>query len=88
VCKGHPAKIEHTLELEPLTHKNLDDLGSEYLLRGDPFCTSLDVAKFLCGIQTPFFTRAKVKNLPNFGVLQHYPFMEVKTWVEAQMRMR
>jgi len=88
VCRGHPAKIEHTLELEPLAHKNPDDLGSDYLSMHDSFCASLDVAKFLCGIQTPFFIRAKVNKLLNFGVLQHYPFMEVKTWVEAQRKIR
>lgn len=88
VCEGHPAKIEHTLELEPLAHKNLDDLSSDYLAKSDQFCSPLDVAKFLCGIQTPFFARAKVKKMPNFGVLQHYPFMDVRTWIEAQRKNR
>jgi len=48
----------------------------------------MGVAKFLSGIQTPLFARAKVNNLPNFGILQHYPFVDVKTWVETQRKLR
>lgn len=34
-------------------------------------------AKFLCGMTSPLFTRAKARSLRGFGMLEEYPFKEV-----------
>ncbi len=73
-----------TIDLTPLSNLDLNELISDFRAAGDSFCTPLNKVKFLCGIQTPVFMKIKAKILPNFGLLKHYPFMEVKAWVEAQ----
>ena len=83
-CKGHLPKMSGTIDLAPLSNLTLNELISDFRAAGDSFCTPLNKVKFLCGIQTPAFMKIKAKTMPNFGVLKHYPFMQVKAWVEAQ----
>ena len=47
---------------------------------GEQF-TETNLTKFLCGIYTPVFSKLKIKKLPHFGILENYPFLEVKTWI-------
>ncbi|MBW1702628.1 MAG: RecQ family ATP-dependent DNA helicase [Deltaproteobacteria bacterium] len=84
-CKGHLTRMPDTRNLKPLTDLDLKELISGFLAKQDPPATPLDMVKFICGIQTPAFMKIKARSLPNFGVLKQYPFMEVKTWVEANL---
>ncbi|MFO7560951.1 MAG: RecQ family ATP-dependent DNA helicase [Desulfobacterales bacterium] len=82
-CKSGKAVIESTTELKKLSGFNYDGLTQEFIQAiGDQF-TEATLTKFLCGIYTPAFSKLKIKTLPHFGVLERYPFMEVKSWVEA-----
>jgi ATP-dependent DNA helicase RecQ len=85
VCKGSSAKLERTIHLESLERLNLHELISGFQRAADSWTTPLNIAKFLCGIQSPFFSRIKAKTLPNFGLLRHYPFMAVKAWVNRKI---
>ncbi|MBU1171418.1 MAG: RecQ family ATP-dependent DNA helicase [Proteobacteria bacterium] len=40
-----------------------------------------NTTKLLCGIQTPLFFKLKVKSMPEFGLLENYPFQVVKDWL-------
>jgi len=42
------------------------------------------VARFLCGLTTPIFTRLKARQLTGFASLEKYRFSEVLQWVQAQ----
>ncbi|MFC1535308.1 ATP-dependent DNA helicase RecQ [Thermodesulfobacteriota bacterium] len=84
ICKGHLPKMPGAIDLTPLSNLDLNELISDFKAAGDSFYTSLNKVKFLCGIQTPALIKIKAKILPNFGVLKHYSFMQVKAWVEAQ----
>ena len=44
--------------------------------------TNVNLVKFLCGIYTPVFSKYKIKKLPHFGILENYPFLEVKNWIK------
>lgn len=80
-CKSGQAVIEHTIELQPLDSFRLSELAGEFIKVAGNHCSSLNVAKFLCGISSPLLTKLNVKKLDHFGVLERYPFMEVKEWV-------
>ena len=84
VCNGKPAQIHRTVALEPLSGEILSGLLTDFFSACGPYCASRDAAKFLCGIQTPFFTRQKIKQMPNFGILKRYPFRDVKNCIEKQ----
>jgi len=40
------------------------------------------LARFLCGIPAPAFSRQKIKQLAQFGILEDYPYKEVEEWVK------
>jgi ATP-dependent DNA helicase RecQ len=48
---------------------------------GEQF-TEVNLTKFLCGIYTPVFSKLKIKKLPYFGILENYPFLEVRAWIK------
>jgi ATP-dependent DNA helicase RecQ len=82
-CKSGKAVIKSTTELKKLSGFNYDDFTQGFIQAiGDQF-TEATLTKFLCGIYTPAFSKLKIKTLPHFGVLERYPFMEVKNWIEA-----
>lgn len=43
--------------------------------------TAHNMVKLLCGIQTPAFSRLKVKTMPEFGLLEKYSFRDVKAFI-------
>ncbi|MGD8258289.1 MAG: hypothetical protein PVH56_12035, partial [Desulfobacterales bacterium] len=47
---------------------------------GEQF-SETNLTKFLCGIYTPVFSKLKIKKLPYFGILESYPFLEVRNWI-------
>ncbi len=48
---------------------------------GEQF-SEANLTKFLCGIYTPVFSKLKIKKLPYFGILENYPFLEVRAWIK------
>lgn len=81
VCKSGRAILEHTTPLKPLAGYDYLHVSKAFFqATGDAF-SELNLTKFLCGIYTPAFSKLKIKSLPNFGILEGYPFAEVKLWV-------
>ncbi len=67
------------------------DLG---LLNREELCTEArktlgrdgddeNLARFLCGMTSPLFTRLKLRKLKNFGALEEFPFRQVMTWLAS-----
>lgn len=52
----------------------IDELSSEY---PDRFTTARDRARFLCGLSSPGFVRAKLTRHASFGVCDRVPFADV-----------
>ena len=48
----------------------------------DHFTSARDRARFLCGLSSPKFSRAKLNQDPNFGVCEGIPFADVITALE------
>ncbi|MEJ2286871.1 MAG: C-terminal helicase domain-containing protein, partial [Desulfobacterales bacterium] len=81
-CQSGKAVVQNTTELKPLSHYDFREVTDEFIQAvGDQF-SEANLTKFLCGIYTPVFSKSKIKKLPHFGILESYPFMEVKKWIK------
>lgn len=86
-CQSGQVLITQSTTLEPLDALNYKNLADEFIkIAGSDNYTGINTARFLCGISSPIFTKLKAKSLNNFGVLEKYPFQNVKTWVSNYFR--
>ncbi len=81
VCQQGSANIQQTVRLPPLTDLDYRTLTREFTQAIKEHGSVVNLTKFLSGIHTPVFVKLKIKALPHFGALEHYPFQEVKHWV-------
>ncbi|MEQ5801766.1 RecQ family ATP-dependent DNA helicase [Halomonas sp. H10-9-1] len=87
-CRGQPARLPQGAERAPLEERSPGELLSELVARlahqgeGHPATPDL-LARFLCGITTPLFTRLKARQLAGFAALEGYPYAEVRDWLSA-----
>jgi ATP-dependent DNA helicase RecQ len=80
-CKSGKAVLQTTTELKPLSEFEFKTITAEFMqVVGEQF-SEVNLTKFLCGIYTPVFSNLKIKKLPYFGILESYPFLEVKNWI-------
>jgi ATP-dependent DNA helicase RecQ len=80
-CRTGQAVLQTTTELRPLSQYNFKELTEDFRQAVGEQNSELNLTKFLCGIYTPVFSKLKIKQLPNFGILENYPFLEVKNWI-------
>jgi ATP-dependent DNA helicase RecQ len=80
-CKSGKAVLENTTELKPLSNFEFGEITSDFFRAVGEQFSGVNLTKFLCGIYTPFFSKLKIKKLPNCGILESYPFLEVKNWI-------
>jgi ATP-dependent DNA helicase RecQ len=81
-CQG-----EGPLEIPPISHRSIgtsakssiDQLARQY---PDHFVSARERARFLCGLSSPSFVRARLTRDPNFGVCERVPFADVLRQVE------
>ncbi len=84
-CQSGKAVLQNTNELEPLSHFELKIISDQFMQAiGEQF-SETNLTKFLCGIYTPVFSKLKIKKLPNFGILEKYPFLEVRNWIKERI---
>ena len=46
--------------------------------------TAEALTRYLCGITVPVLTHLKARSLGGFAALEHYPYAEVRRWVQQQ----
>ena len=80
-CKSGKAVLQTTTELKPLSQLEFKTISAEFTQAVGEQFSEVNLTKFLCGIYTPVFTKLKIKQLPYFGILESYPFLEVKNWI-------
>lgn len=78
VCKNGKAVLQKTVTLKPLTEVNFNEISQAFIHSIGQDYTTLNLVKFLCGINMPVFMKHKVKYLAHFGALEAYPYAEVK----------
>ena len=85
-CKNGRAELQYTTDLMPLSNFEFGKITDEFVrVIGEQF-SAVNLTKFLCGIYTPVFSKMKIKKLPDFGLLEGYPFLEVKKWIGDEYR--
>jgi len=80
-CKNGKAVLQKTTELKPISQFKYGEITDEFIQAVGEQFSDVNLTKFLCGIYTPVFSKLKIKKLPHFGILESYPFMEVKSWI-------
>jgi ATP-dependent DNA helicase RecQ len=80
-CQSGKAVLQTTTELAPLSQFEFKTITAEFTQAVGEQFSEVNLTKFLCGIYTPVFTKLKIKRLPYFGILESYPFLEVKNWI-------
>ncbi len=89
VCQGQVAHLPAPAPLPALDSHNFaalcDLLMERYLLHhGDPLSAET-LTRFLCGITAPLLTKLKARSQGGFAALAHYPYAEVRRWVQEQI---
>jgi ATP-dependent DNA helicase RecQ len=85
-CKRGKAVLQNTTALKPLSGFKFEEITGEFVQAiGDQF-SEASLTRFLCGIYTPVFSKFKIKKLPYFGILENYPFLEVKNWIKSRVK--
>jgi ATP-dependent DNA helicase RecQ len=85
-CKSGKAVLQNTTELKPLSNFEFGKITGEFIRAVGEQFSEINLTKFLCGIYTPVFSKLKIKKLPYFGILESYPFLEVKNWITDKNR--
>jgi len=84
-CKSGKAVLQTTTELKSLSQFEFKTITAEFTQAVGEQFSEVNLTKFLCGIYTPVFSKLKIKNLPYFGILGNYPFLEVKNWIRSPL---
>ncbi|MBI9059368.1 MAG: RecQ family ATP-dependent DNA helicase [Labilibaculum sp.] len=82
VCNTGSVKIENSNHLKGLNEHNFNELCQEAIDKLEDKYTSELLTKYLCGINTPSFTRLKLKQLKHFSFLENYRFEDVYNWIK------
>ena len=80
-CKNGRTVLQTTTDLKPLSQFEFKTITAEFTQVVGKQFSEENLTKFLCGIYTPVFSKLKIKQLPYFGILESYPFLEVKNWI-------
>jgi len=82
VCNSGSVKIKSSNQLKALSEFDYQELCKQAIDKlADKFTSEL-LTKYLCGINTPIFTRLKLKQLSHFSFLENHRFEEVNEWVK------
>jgi ATP-dependent DNA helicase RecQ len=87
-CRNGPAVLAQTVKRPPLSTFHFREVANEFVRLAGHHGSVLNVTKFLCGIFAPALVKLNVKKLPHFGVLERYPFLEVRRWVSDGLKTR
>ena len=82
-CKKGKVTIQSSTELKPLSGFDFEEISDEFIGAVGEHFSTLNLAKFLCGIYTPVFSKLKIKRLGFFGIFERYPFEDVKNWINS-----
>jgi len=85
-CKSGKAVLPDTTERKPLSNFEFGEITGEFFRAVGEQFSAVNLTKYLCGIYTPVFSKLKIKKLPYFGILDSYPFLEVKNWIADKNR--
>jgi len=86
VCRGQVAQLPEPPVLKPLASLDRQALCGAFIskyqsARGAELPSNECLARFLCGISVPLFTRLKARQINGFAALEDYPYGEIRAWL-------
>ncbi len=87
-CRTGRVTLAQTVKRPPLSTFRFHEVANDFIRMAEKHGSVLNVTKFLCGISSPMLVKLNVKQLPHFGVLERYPFLEVRRWVGDSLKTR
>jgi ATP-dependent DNA helicase RecQ len=87
-CQSGPAVLAQTVKRPPLSTFHFHEVANEFVRIAGNHRSVLNATKFLCGVSSPASMKLNLKKLPHFGVLERYPFLEVRRWVSDHLKTR
>jgi ATP-dependent DNA helicase RecQ len=85
-CMSGRVAIAQTVKRQPLNAFHFREVTDEFVRKAGRLSSVLNVTKFLCGVSSPALTKLNAKRLSHFGVLERYPFLEVRRWVSDSLK--
>lgn len=85
VCLHGGVILPSSTELTPLSEIAFTPLCSELMSQLAAYADANMLARALCGLTTPLFTKLKLRRVASFAALEAYPFAEVKRWCEHSL---
>ncbi|MCG9696723.1 RecQ family ATP-dependent DNA helicase [Shewanella sp. Isolate11] len=85
VCIQGPVVLESSAELTPLVQLDFSIITNELRNQLAAHCDANMLARALCGLTSPIFTRLKLRRVKSFAALEPYPFADVRRWCEANL---
>ena len=88
VCKGNNdehaifRKQQTEIQAQMIKRHDFQELSQEFGQSIAEKFSVINLTKFLCGVDTPYFRQIKAKQMTHFGQLENYPFVKVKNWIE------
>jgi len=84
VCQGQVAVMPPVPPLKTVDQQRIAGLSGAFCQlvvdKTAKPASAILLARFLCGLHTPLFTRLKARSVGGFAALEHYPFATVKQW--------
>ena len=77
VCAGFVAQLPNAPELPPLAINNIQLWCNEFRAQCPIPVTNALLARFLCGLSVPIFTKMKARKLAGFAALEPYRYEDV-----------
>jgi ATP-dependent DNA helicase RecQ len=87
-CKTGRVAIPQTVKRRPLNEIDFREVTGEFVRVARNRGSVSNVTKFLCGVMSPALMKLNARRLAHFGVLERYPFLEVRRWVSDLLRTR
>jgi len=89
VCQGQVAVMPPVPPLNNVDEQRMAGLSAGFcrlvLEKTSKPASDILLARFLCGLHTPLFTRIKARSVGGFAALEHYPFATVKQWAQRYL---
>ncbi|MBU2509745.1 RecQ family ATP-dependent DNA helicase [bacterium] len=85
-CLGEKASSFNRIALKINDFESIKESITEMKTMCEETPTVRQITRFLCGINSPFMTMKKLKHSAKFGSFQTYPFEQVLTTVESEVR--
>lgn len=85
-CRGEPAVFPQDLYLKPLDEYDVNQVCSDAITKLGTACTPVLLARFLCGLTTPIFTKLKMRACSGFAQFEKYRFADVKLWAKENLK--